>query len=69
MKPASIRAESARRAEVQARKLARAIPDNAKLVNILAQLEKPLRRDFYHRFKPYLKFVPVPLETINELFG
>lgn len=69
MKPKQVKAETERLAALRLRKLARQIPDNAKLVNILLQYDKPFRRDFYNRVKPYLKFEPAALEIINGIQG
>lgn len=66
-KPARLRAETERLAEVKMRKFARAIPDNAKLINILLRLESPMARDLYSKLKPHLKFEPVSLEVVNGL--
>lgn len=69
MKPARIKAERDRRANVEMRKWARRIPDNAKLINIMARCEGPLRRDLYQKLRPYLRFSPIPLEELNALIG
>ena len=67
MKPSQIKAGEERRAKVKLRRLARKIPDNARLINILLQFEPPFRVHFYAKVQPYLKFKPVPLEEINGL--
>ena len=67
MKPAREKAEKERLAKVKLRKYARQIPDNAVLTNILLSFpENPFRRQFYNQIRPFLKFDPVPLETINH---
>ncbi len=48
------------------RALARRIPNNAALVNILNGLERPIRADFYRAVKPHLRFVPISLEVFNN---
>ncbi len=64
MKPKREAAERERRAKAQLRKMARKIPNNLSLANILIQFEKPFQRDFYYRVLPFLRFKPAPLEVI-----
>ena len=65
MKPAQVKAHQEREAKKKLRTWSRRIPDNAALINIMAQFEGPFRRDFYYRVKPYLRFSPLSLEVIN----
>lgn len=65
MKPAQLKAEQERLAKVKLRKMARRIPDNAVLANILLSFERPFRVDFYNRIVPHLKFDPIPLEALD----
>ena len=67
MKPARIKAERERLANIKFRQMIRRIPDNAALTNILLRFEEPFRSIWYHRAAPLLKFKAVPLETINVL--
>ena len=67
VKPARMKAEKERQAKVKLRKWARRIPNNAAFMNVLLSFtDKPFRRQFYDRIIPYLKFKPIPLETLNH---
>lgn len=67
MKPAQRRAEIERKNKIKFRKIARKIPDNATLLNIMLQLtERPIREGFYRNIKPFLRFQPIPLEEISH---
>lgn len=67
MKPAQAKARRERLAKVKMREWARKIPDNATLINVLAGMEKPLRRDFLHVITPHLRFKPVATEFLEVL--
>lgn len=67
MKPSQLKAEHERLAKVKLRKMARSIPDNARLTNILLRFDGPFQRDLYSRLVPHLKFKAAPLEAINGI--
>lgn len=67
MKPAKAKAEAERRAKREFYKIARKIPDNAVLINILLSItERPIREGFLRNVKPYLrKGVGIELDALN----
>ncbi len=65
MKPAQSKAERERLAKIKMRRWVRQIPDNAALMNLLLQMEKPFRADFLRVATPFLKFKPISLEVVN----
>jgi hypothetical protein len=68
MKPAKLKAERERRAKIEFRKLARQIPDNEKLKEIVLKLadQRPIQEGFYRNVVPFLKFAPIPLQEIRN---
>ena len=66
MKPQQLKAHKERVAKVRFRAWARRIPDNGKLASVLLNFsEKTLRAEFYRRVTPYLRFKPIPLESLE----
>lgn len=65
MKPKQIAAEKERRARAKFRVMARRIPDNAVLTNILLQMEKPIRAALLRNLTPHLRFRPISLEDLH----
>jgi benzoyl-CoA reductase/2-hydroxyglutaryl-CoA dehydratase subunit BcrC/BadD/HgdB len=66
MKPARIKAERERKAKREFYKIARKIPNNAVLSNILLSIQdQPIREGFLRNVKPHLrKGVWVELESL-----
>lgn len=68
MKPGQIKARRERKAKVQFRKIARRIPDNVALANILLGLanQRPIQEGFYRNVRQHLRFTPITLEAIRN---
>lgn len=67
MKPAKAKAEAERRAKREFYKIARKIPDNAVLTNIILGIpERPIQEGFYRNVKNLLRFKAIPLEVIRN---
>ena len=68
MKPSQVKAERERKAKIEFRKLARRIPDNEALKEIVLKLadQRPVQEGFWRNIVPHLKFKPIPLETIRN---
>ena len=68
MKPAKLKAERERKAKIEFRRLARRIPDNEALKEIVLKLadQRPVQEGFFRNIAPHLKFTPIPLQEIRN---
>lgn len=68
MKPERIRAERERKAKIEFRRLARRIPDNESLKEIVLKLadQRPIQEGFFRNIVPHLRFQAIPLEEIRN---
>lgn len=65
-KPHQLRAARERIAKAEFYTLAKRIPNNAVLTNILLAItERPIREGFYRNIVPHLKFKPIELEDLS----
>ena len=69
MKPAKLKAERERKAKIEFCKLARRIPDNEALKEIVLKLadQRPVQEGFYRNIVPFIqKFTPLSLREIRN---
>ena len=68
MKPAKLKAERERKAKIKFRKLARRIPDNDALKEIVLKLadQRPVQEGFYRNIVPHVRFAAITLQEIRD---